>query len=134
MLVLDASALAEYVVASDPGRAVADLLGRSGASVHVPHLAMIETVSVLRAWVRRGELTAERAAAALEDLADLPAQRWPGEPLLGRVWELRDNLSPYDATYVALAEMIGADLVTLDRRLARALAGATSGLQVITPA
>jgi predicted nucleic acid-binding protein len=134
VLVIDASALAEYVVASGPGGAVADLLGRSGASVHVPHLAVIETVSVLRAWVRRGELTAERAAAALEDLADLPAQRWPAEPLLGRVWELRENLSAYDATYVALAETIGADLVTLDRRLARALAGAAPGLQVIMPA
>lgn len=134
MLVLDASALAEYLVASAPGRAVADLLGQSGASVHLPHLGVVETVSVLRAWVRRGELTAERGAAALEDLVDLPAQRWPGEPLLGHVWELRDKLSAYDATYVALAESIGADLVTLDRRLARALAGAASGLRVITPA
>lgn len=132
-LVVDASALAEYLVASGPGRAVADVLGRSAEDLHVPHLAIIETVSVLRAWVRRGELVEQRGAAALEDLTDLPATRWPGDPLLQRVWELRENLSAYDATYVSLAESIGADLVTLDRRLARALRGAAPGLRVITP-
>jgi len=59
-------------------------------------------------------------AAALTDLADFPATRWPAEPLLGRMWQLRTNVSSYDATYVALAEALDAEMVTADARLARA--------------
>jgi predicted nucleic acid-binding protein len=78
---------------------------------------------VLRAWVHCGEVAEGRAAAALQDLGDLPARRWPVEPLLGRMWELRDNVTVYDANYVALAEALDADLLTADRRLARGVDG-----------
>ncbi|ACZ32164.1 PilT protein domain protein [Xylanimonas cellulosilytica DSM 15894] len=118
-LVVDASALAEYLVSSAAGQAIGEELRAHDGALHVPHLAVVETVSVLRGLVLGGFLTAERAAAALADLADLPAERWPSEPLLPRIWELRSNLSAYDATYVALAEALDADVVTRDARLAR---------------
>lgn len=119
-IVLDASALAEYLVSSGLGSAVAGILARD-SEVHVPHLAVVETTSVLRGWVLGGHLRAERAAAALTDLAAFPGQWWPAEPLLPRIWQLRDNLSAYDATNVALAEALDATLVTADSRLARVI-------------
>lgn len=119
-VVIDASALAEYLVGSVAGEAAAAILGRDRA-IHLPHLAVVETASVLRGWFLGGHLHAERARAALTDLAEFPGTRWPAEPLLARVWELRDNLSAYDATYVALAEALDATLLTADVRLARAL-------------
>lgn len=94
-----------------------------GGELHLPHLAVIETASVLRTWARLGEVSEERAVAALEDLRDLPARRWPGETLLGRIWELRGNVTAYDASYIALAEILNADFLTTDRRLARGVAG-----------
>lgn len=124
-VVVDASAFAEYLVGSPLGVAAATSLGHDSA-VHLPHLAVVETASVLRGWVLGGHLSAERAQAALTDLGDFPGTRWPAEPLLPRVWELRDNLSAYDATYVALAEALDATLLTADARLARAIEGRAS--------
>lgn len=99
---------------------------RGEGELHLPHLAVIETTSVLRAWVARDEISEPRAADALADLGDLPARRWPGEPLLPRIWELRDNVTAYDASYAALAELLDADLLTADRHLARGVRGRTS--------
>jgi predicted nucleic acid-binding protein len=100
--------------------------------VHIPHLAVIETASALRALVRMSKLSESRAHGALQDLVELPAVRHPHEPLLERVWQLRANLTAYDAAYVALAESLDATLVTCDRRLRRApLPGIT--IEVIEP-
>jgi len=119
-LVVDASALAEYLLGTPTGVGVAELMTDHAAEgLHLPHLAIVETASVLRGWHLSRQVEAARAAAALTDLADFPASRWPAEPLLARIWELRDNLSAYDATYVALAEELDAMLLTGDRRLAR---------------
>lgn len=101
--------------------------------LHIPHLAVIETASVLRSWVNRGRTTGDRAGAALRDLASFPARRWRSEATLTRVWELRDNFSAYDATYVALAEELDATLLTCDARLARAATTfATCPVEVVT--
>lgn len=121
MLVLDASVIAEYLVASPLGVRAGERMAAHAGELHVPHLAVVETASVLRGWVRRGDLLADRADVALVDLGDLPARRWPAEPLLDRMWELRDNTTAYDACYLALAEMLGARLLTADARLARGL-------------
>lgn len=86
----------------------------------MPHLASIETASVIAGWMRGGKLHPSMALRALSDLADLPAERHAHEPYLDRVWELRHNLSAYDAVYVALAETLDATLVTCDARLGRA--------------
>lgn len=119
-LVVDASVLAEYLLGSVVGREVGSAFHRDPA-LHVPHLAVVEVTSVLRGLVRAGDVTRSRAEAALDDLADLPATRWPAEPLLPRIWTLRDRLSAYDATYVALAEALDATLITADARLALAV-------------
>lgn len=79
--------------------------------------------SVLRGWVSRDEVSEHRAAAALEDQRDLPARRWPAEVLLDRMWELRLNVTAHDASYVALAEALDAELLTADQRLARGIEG-----------
>lgn len=132
-LVVDASALSEYLIGSPVGLAVASALA-ADPQAHLPHLAVVETASVLGGWVRGGQLSPDRARAALADLADFPGSRWPAEPLLPRLWELRDNLSAYDATYVALAEALDAVLLTADQRLSRAIeARATCAVRLFGP-
>lgn len=120
-LVVDASALAEYLVAGTLGQQAAERMAEHAGELHLPHLAVVEASSVLRSWVRRREVAPDRAAAALIDLAEFPAERWPSEPLLARMWELRENVTAYDACYVALAELLDAPLLTADHRLARAV-------------
>jgi len=83
-------------------------------------LADVEVAQALRGYVREGALDAGSAAAALEDLRSLDLERHGHEPLLDRVWALRDNLTAYDAVYVALAEALECTLLTCDGRLARA--------------
>ncbi len=129
-LVLDASAMAEFLVSRGAGERIAARLREDG-DLHVPHLVTVEVASVLRAWVRRGEIDGARAEGALQDLAIFPAERWAAEPLLPRMWELRDNLSAYDATYVALAEALGADVLSADLRLTRAAADAGARCRVV---
>ena len=89
-------------------------------TVAVPHLADPEVASALRAQVLRGQISAEDARAALDRWARLGLRRFGAVGLLGRIWELRDNLTAYDATYVALAEALDCELVTADARLAQA--------------
>lgn len=92
---------------------------RKGAVV-CPHLADSEVAHALRAQVLRDELTAADATRAIDTWGRLGIERVGAAGLLARVWELRDNLSAYDATYVAVAEALEAPLVTADGRLARA--------------
>ncbi|CAA9454669.1 MAG: hypothetical protein AVDCRST_MAG28-2252 [uncultured Rubrobacteraceae bacterium] len=86
----------------------------------MPHLLDVEVLSVLRHHTLRRVLARERGATALQDLKNIKMSRYPNTSLLGRIWELRDNLTAYDAAYVALAEALGALLITKDERLARA--------------
>ncbi len=88
--------------------------------VHAPELVDLEVASALRRLVRRGSLTAEQATYALSDLRRARITRHSHRPFLPRIWELRDNVSAYDAAYVAIAERADATLLTLDRRLAQA--------------
>ena len=130
--VIDASALVEYLVGLGRGATVA-ALAATHDDLHLPGIAAVEVASALRGLVRRGELGEARARLAVGDLIAFPAERWPAEPLLARVWELREALSAYDATYVALAEALGADLVTCDERLARAAPDAGVRCRVVVP-
>lgn len=117
---LDASVVVEYLLRSQRGRRVAERLADPDDVIHVPHLLSVDVIQVLRRLVINGELGHDRGEAAVTDLADLAAVRHPHEDLLPRVWQLRDNLTAYDAAYVALAESIGAPLLTSDARLAAA--------------
>jgi predicted nucleic acid-binding protein len=120
MPVVDASVLVEYLAGGEHAdEARARLLG-GVEGLWAPHLVDAEVGHVLRRGVRAGELRATTARAALEDLADLPLRRAGHVGLIDRAWALRGNVSFHDALYVALAEVLGVALVTLDARLAGA--------------
>jgi predicted nucleic acid-binding protein len=89
-------------------------------TLHAAHLLDVEVAHVLRRYALAGDVSAKQGSEALEDLEDLSLRRYPHDVLLPRVWELRANLTAYDAVYVALAEALDAPLLTRDRRLAGA--------------
>ena len=120
MIVLDASAALEVLVRTPAAADVEERLFRPGETLHAPHLIDIEVAQVLRRYAAAHQIAPERGRAALDDLADLPLTRYPHGFLVPRVWELRDNLTAYDAVYVALAEALDARLLTRDERLAAA--------------
>ena len=91
-----------------------------GQSLHAPHLLDLEVAQVLRRHASSGGLDADRCRAALSAMAEFPLTRHPHHLLLPRIWQLRHNLSAYDAAYVALAEVLDAPLLTADRRIATA--------------
>lgn len=119
MIVVDASVVVTALADDGPDGALCR--GRlAGQALAAPHLMDLEVGSVLRRLVQNGDVPERRAHLALTDLADLPVERAPSLPLLPRCWELRDNLTIYDAAYVALAETLDVRLLTADGRLARA--------------
>ncbi len=118
MIVVDASAILEVLLNTRVGTRLADRLFAPGESLHAPHLIDIEVAQVLRRYSRTGELDNARGQDVIEDLADLPLTRYPHGLLLPRIWDLRDNVTAYDAAYVALAEALDAPLVTRDAALA----------------
>ena len=119
MIVLDASVLVPAIADDAAAGAVARARLRADPDLHVPHLADLEVLSVLRRLQREGGIGGARAAHALSDLEDLPLVRCPHWPLAARIWELRENLTPYDACYIALAEALGCTLVTGDKKISR---------------
>lgn len=132
MLVVDASVLA--VALLDDGPDGDHLRARlRGEELAAPSLIDLEVVSVWRGLARGGQLHARRVAYALDDLRALPLQRVDHGPLIMRCWELRENLTVYDASYIALAEALQATLLTGDRRIARA-PGPTCPIEVVKPA
>jgi predicted nucleic acid-binding protein len=120
MIVVDASAMLEVLLRTPTAAAVERRLFDARQTMHAPHLIDVEVAQVIRRYAAAGELDAERGRAALADLADFPLRRYPHDLLLPRVWELRNNLTAYDAVYVALAEALDAPLLTGDKRLASA--------------
>lgn len=120
MIVVDASALIEVLLRTPAAQAVERRLFDTRRTLHAPHLLDVEVAQVIRRYAASGEIDAERGRAALIDLADLPLQRYPHDFLLPRVWDLRNNLTAYDAVYITLAEALDAPLLTRDQRLAAA--------------
>jgi predicted nucleic acid-binding protein len=120
VIILDASVLANVV--GDDGRAGMLARGRlrDAGDIAAPDLVDVETASVLRKRWLAGDLTARRFKTAIEDLLAVPIVRFPTGPLMMRAYELRANVTSYEAAYIALAEGIGCRLVTGDGRLARA--------------
>ncbi|MGH9115653.1 MAG: type II toxin-antitoxin system VapC family toxin [Acidimicrobiales bacterium] len=119
MIVVDASVLAAALGddGADGGEARSRL---GGEALAAPELIDLEVSSVLRRLLAAGRLPTRRAELALSDLLALPLRRVPHRPLMSRCWSLRDNLTTYDAAYVALAEQLDVTLVTSDLRLSRA--------------
>lgn len=120
MIVLDASAAVEWLLVREGARSVADHFRDPDVMVHAPSLLGVEVTAALRGLVLGGHASPERASLALSDLMSTDITLHDPTALLPRAWELRSNLTPYDAVYVALAEVLEASLVTADARIARA--------------
>ncbi len=120
MIVLDASSAIEWLLQTSTGHRVGRRIFSSGETLHAPHLLDVEVIQVLRRHAAQGAIAASRAEEALQDLLDLRLRRYPHRFFLRRIWELRDNLTAYDALYVVLAEALDATLLTCDGKLALA--------------
>jgi predicted nucleic acid-binding protein len=128
-VVCDASALVAVLLDGGPdGQWATHAL--SGADLLAPSLVGFEAANIIRRHALAGLISADQAAQAHGDLLDLAIEQWPYELLAARAWQLRENLSIYDASYVALAELTDTTLITLDRRI-----GGAPGLRcsVATP-
>jgi predicted nucleic acid-binding protein len=132
MSVVDASVLVEFLAGGEQGVAAEHAIGRE-RWVWAPALVDAEVGNALRRQVRAKEISLRKAGDALDDLVDMRLQRVPHRALVERAWQLRDNVSFYDALYVALAEALGKPLLTLDARLARA-PGVKTEIELVGPA
>ena len=120
MIVVDASAILEVLLRTRAARRIEERIFEAGQTLHAPHLIDLEILQVLRRYAANREISAERGREAVNDLAAFRLRRWAHDILLTRIWGLRQNLTAYDAAYVALAEALEAPLLTRDTRLASA--------------
>ncbi len=120
MIVLDSSAMLEQLLGTPKGQHIQDQYLVEGESFHVPHLFDLEIIQVLRRYVHHHILSNHRATQAMDDYLDFPLTRYPHQPLLSRIWELREHVTAYDAAYVSLAEVLNIPLITCDEKLATA--------------
>lgn len=120
MIVVDASAAVELLLRTKKGVRVADRIANDGGPVFAPHLIDPEVMQAFRDLVRRKQIELPHAEEALAVFAKMPLHRVPHAVLWTRMWALRENVSAYDATYVVVAELLGATLITCDGRLSRA--------------
>lgn len=120
MIVVDASVMVEWLLRTPAGALIGRRVAVQSETLHAPHLLDIEVAQALKRYRRSGMLDNRRLEEAVHDLVTLEIRRYPHTPLLTRVLELRDNLSAYDAVYVALAESLHATLLTRDGKLASA--------------
>ncbi len=118
-LVCDASAVVALLLDGGPdGRWATEAI--TGSDLAAPALMPFEAASIIRRHELAERINADQAAQAHADLLDLAVEQWPYELLAGRAWQLRRNLTSYDAGYVALAELLNVTLVTLDRDIEHA--------------
>ena len=120
MIVLDASAAVDWLLQTSTGKQIENRIYSRHESLHAPHLLDLEVGQVLRRLTREGIVLPARADQAVQDLLDMRLTRYPHFALLPRIWQLRHNLTAYDAAYVALAEALDAPLVTCDGKIASA--------------
>jgi len=130
LIVLDASAALEIALRTDRGARIRRRIADHAETLHAPHLIDLEVAQVLRRYERLEDLSPAGADAALQDFSDLPLERYPHDPLLPRIWELRRNATAYDAAYVALAEALKATLLTADTKMA-SLPGLRARVEVV---
>ena len=122
MIVIDASAAADLLLGTERAADVARAL-QHVHEVHAPEVIDPQVITVVRRWTLRGWVSAEHGERAVVELGELAVVRHRHAGLRRRVWELRDRLSAYDAFYIALAEVLDAELLTTDDRLGRAARG-----------
>lgn len=131
LAVIDASVLAAFYAADDIRRPETVARLSSGQALFAPAHVDAEVVSALRGMAKGSSALAHAVPTALRHLAGLPVRRMPIAPLLERMWSLRNNITPYDAAYVALAEQLGATVITCDAKLADS-SGARCTFDLIT--
>jgi len=119
VIVLDASALLEMLLATGSGSLVSERI-RMSESISAPQLMIVECLQVLRRSELRGDIDADLATALVHDLLAFDIELYDHVLLADRIWELRSNLTAYDAAYVALSELLGVPLITTDAKLASA--------------
>jgi predicted nucleic acid-binding protein len=132
LIVLDASAMLEVLLITPRGLRIEERLFAPNETLHAPHVLDLEVAQVLRRYCLTGDLEPARAEEALADLMALVIDRYSHELFLPRIWELRHNITAYDAAYIALAEALSAPLLTADRRLAKA-SGHSAVIEVLAP-
>jgi predicted nucleic acid-binding protein len=108
----------ELLLSTPAGDAVRLRIASPDETLHAPHLLDLEVAQVLRRYCASKVLAPSRALEALEDLRALDLTRYPHDPMLNRIWQLRKNVTAYDAAYLALSEILDATLVTFDAKLA----------------
>lgn len=118
MIVIDSSALLEVLLRSPRAPEIEKRIFASHEALHAPYLLDLEVAQVLRRYCISGEMSAARGQEAIIDLLNLPIARYPHDIFLDRIWELRNNMTAYDAAFVALAESLPAPLLTCDAKLA----------------
>jgi predicted nucleic acid-binding protein len=119
VIVVDTSAVLSALTAGPMAQPLRERLAADG-DLHAPHLIDVEVIHALRRLVARGVVTVHRALAVRADFGQLALTRYPHHPLADRMWELRENLTAYDAAFVALSEVLRVPFVTCDARLAAA--------------
>ena len=129
MIVLDASAAVAWLLQTSAGKEIENRIYSRRESLHAPHLLDLEVGQVLRRLAREGMVSAPRTEQAIQDLVDLRVTRYPHFSLLPRIWQLRHNLTAYDAVYVVLAETIAAPLITRDARV-KSASGHTARIEL----
>ena len=130
MIVPDASVIADILLNADGAGNMRSRIFGAGESLHAPGILDLEVAQVLRRYAARRTISLHRGRSSIALLRLLPIRRYPHEILLGRIWELRDNLTAHDAAYVALAEALDATFVTRDSRIAR-VTGHQASIEVI---
>jgi len=118
VIVLDASAVLEVLLHRPGGSKIQKRMFKRRETLHAPHLLDVEVAQVVRRYCISGGMTKYRGYQAMMDLADLPVTRYRHDIFLTRMWQLRDNVTAYDAVYLSLAEALSAPLITCDARLA----------------
>jgi predicted nucleic acid-binding protein len=119
MIVVDASVVLDAILETERSATIERRIFAKEETIVAPHLLDVEIAQVLRRFQASRQLAERRAEEAIADYLALPIERYPHLPLLGRVWDLRRNLTAYDAVYVALAEFLDVRLLTADKRIAR---------------
>jgi predicted nucleic acid-binding protein len=120
MIVLDASAMVDWLLQTPAGQRIEQRIYARNETLHSVHLLDVEFTQVLRRLVRERTLIPTRAEEAMEDLMALRITRYAPVLLLSRIWRLRNNMTAYDAAYIALAEKLKAPLITRDQKIAAA--------------